>query len=285
MRKEWQSPPKWRLIIYQLIWRNTSHDMNLHQERCANHKSRYISPRFLKLSFGQFYSSNILLVTESYNEETPTWDVTENVFTAIHIVVFSSYDWRTTKWEKAFRILLQASQCERQQKLPPKSLASVLWKCTSKLYVRHKLSFWHLRSSGLMRSADSLPNQTSLRRATNHTSEDHYTAEKALKRLHLSQDALISRLPASAQVIEKVRSSNYFLSCIGDVSGSNLDHETDCPIVFHAPPQILQVNERTPSQIRPWLLWIRQWTFRFHKRTSCLAEKISAFRGRLCSTQ
>ena len=100
--------------------------MNLHQERCANHKSRYISPRFLKLSFGQFYSSNILLVTESYNEETPTWDVTENVFTAIHIVVFSSYDWRTTKWEKAFRILLQASQCERQQKLPPKSLASVL---------------------------------------------------------------------------------------------------------------------------------------------------------------
>lgn len=77
---------------------------------------------------------------------------------------------------------------------------------------------------------------------------------KARKLLPLSQDALISRLPAKAQVIEKVRSSNYFLSCIWDVSGSNLDHETDCPIVFHALPQELQVNERTASQIRPWLL-------------------------------
>jgi len=64
MRKEWQSPPKWRLTIYQLIWRNTSHDMNLHQERCVNHKSRCILSRFLKLSFGQVYSSNILLVIE-----------------------------------------------------------------------------------------------------------------------------------------------------------------------------------------------------------------------------
>jgi len=130
MRKERQSPPKWRLTMYQLIWHYNSHDMNLHQERCENHKSRYILSRFLKLSFGQVYSSNTLLVTESYNEETLTWDVTENVSTAVHIVILSSYDWRTTKWEKAFRILLQASQCERQQKLSPKSLASVLWKHT-----------------------------------------------------------------------------------------------------------------------------------------------------------
>jgi len=88
--------------------------MNLHQEQCKNHESRYISSRFLKLSFAQVYSSNTLLVTESYDEETLIWDVTENVFTAIHIVVFSSYDWWTTKWEKAFRLLLQTSQCERQ---------------------------------------------------------------------------------------------------------------------------------------------------------------------------
>jgi len=125
-----KSPPKWRITIYQLICHYTSHGMNIHQERCGNHKSRCILSRFLKRSLGQVYSSNTLLVTESYDEETLTWDVTENVFTAIHTVVFSSYDWRTTKWEKAFRILLQASQCERQQKLSPKSLASVLWKCT-----------------------------------------------------------------------------------------------------------------------------------------------------------
>ena len=104
--------------------------MNLHQERCEKHKSRYILSRFLKLSFGEVCSSNTLLVTESYNEDTLTWDITENVFTAIHIVVFSSYEWRTTEWEKAFGILLQASQCERQQKLSPKSLASVLLKRT-----------------------------------------------------------------------------------------------------------------------------------------------------------
>lgn len=66
MKKEWQSPPKWRLIIYQLIWCYTSHGMNLHQERCKNHKSRYIVSRFLTLKSGQVYSSNTLLTTESY---------------------------------------------------------------------------------------------------------------------------------------------------------------------------------------------------------------------------
>lgn len=40
--------------------------LNLHQERCKNHKSRYIVSRFLTLRFGQVYSSNTLVTTESY---------------------------------------------------------------------------------------------------------------------------------------------------------------------------------------------------------------------------
>lgn len=114
---------------------------------------------------------------------------------------------------------------------------------------RCAISFRHLRSYGLMRSTDSLPNQTSLRDATNHTSEDHYTAVKAWKPLPLSQDALISRLPASAKSSKKFVQVT-LLSCIRDVSGSNLDHKTDSPIVFRALPQELQVNERTASHIR-----------------------------------
>jgi hypothetical protein len=136
-----------------------------------------------------------------------------------------------------------------------------------------------------MRNADTLPNQTGLRSATNHTSEDHYTAVKAWKPLPLSQDALIYRL------LEEPKSSKESVqvtlpSCIRDVSGSNLGHETDCPIVFRALPQELQVNERTAAQIRPLVLWLRQWTFRFHKRMSFLPswENISIPRTTLLHT-
>jgi hypothetical protein len=106
--------------------------MNLHKKRCENHKSRYISS-VLKPVSGQVYIQNSLLVLVSYHEDTLTWGETENVFKAlmIHVVVFLSDDWRTTKWKMAFRILYRhLSVSGNRNSFLPKSLPSVLRKRT-----------------------------------------------------------------------------------------------------------------------------------------------------------
>ena len=116
--------------------------------------------------------------------------------------------------------------------------------------VRAPLAFL-LTSSRFRVSADSYSNQTSPGSATNQTNEKITTPRRKPENQSLSQDALISKLPARDQVIEKFRSSNAPV-LQSWVTGSNPEHETDFPIAFRWLPQELQVNDGTASHIMPW---------------------------------